>query len=542
MLDRKRAMFVAGGAVVAAALFGSGMLAANAIGDHGSGPLDHVSTGDEIARTGGAVPAIGMNTTSQSGGASAGKGLPSIAPLPTDAIYGTGGCGNPITAAVSGTTLDPAKMDFAPRMLAAGFTLTGMAFASQGACDGSGGVTNAHLVFRTEWMTADGVGVAVTQQQGVDPGTPNFIQQSNATFVSGGYAFAVWANGAMPIPVDKVAPDGNAGGTQSSPASRPAAPLTSGDAQKALEAAVGQLAPEIGLQCFWRQVQGSWGDLPLIGAGDPRGVIPAGFTEQGMQLMRFQGPAAGCETTTSAPFAGQANFYAMFSNSSGGQIYLNVTGGVEPGASQPGRVDDNSASWSDHGLFFSVNANGSGTSRDVVTAIARALDPGFGNVCLMTSRKPTDDDLAKLSIHAPKAPSGYKLDQAQLTAADGSAACGGSNTGFAAVWMFVNTDKGGYIEAGVTGGTSQFPEYYGNVTPTSLVWHDAAGNAYHVSSLKAEVDRDVLLGVAKSMDPNFSESRLEAPPVNGGVTGGGSGSSGGGGTNAVPPVAPAKPD
>src|SRR5690349_12757094 len=128
ILDRKRAMFVAGGAVVAGALFGSGMLAANAIGDDGASSSDHASMGNETARSGAAIPAIGMNTTAQSGAASAGKGLPSIAPLPTDAIYGTGGCGNPIAAAVNGTTLDPAKMDFAPRMLAAGFTLTGIAF------------------------------------------------------------------------------------------------------------------------------------------------------------------------------------------------------------------------------------------------------------------------------------------------------------------------------------------------------------------------------------------------------------------------------
>ena len=77
----------------------------------------------------------------------------------------------------------------------------------------------------------------------------------------------------------------------------------------------------------------------------------------------------------------------------------------------------------------------------------------------------------------------------------------------------LNEAKGGYIEAGVTHGTLDPSMGMGNIIDTSLVWKDDAGNTYHVSPLKSGVSRDILLGVAKSMDPKFSEDRLEKNPV-----------------------------
>ena len=73
--------------------------------------------------------------------------------------------------------------------------------------------------------------------------------------------------------------------------------------------------------------------------------------------------------------------YAAFGDSAGNQINVNVNGGQGVAPAGAGHLDDNNASWSNGTYFFSVFGNGDGVNRDVIRAIATALDPSFANAC-----------------------------------------------------------------------------------------------------------------------------------------------------------------
>jgi hypothetical protein len=505
------------GVIAAGAMFASGVLVARATMDDGNTgsatPPANSANPSNTARSL-VAPAPATGSTDAAMGTGKGGGSSSSAPaLATLSSYGPGGaCAESIAGTLSGTAIDPAKAGFASKLLKDGFTLTGMSFGSYGNCDVDGKATDAHLVLGTQWKYDDTITVMVAQRQGVDENTPNLIQQGNATFTAEGYTYNVWANNSTPIAVDA----GSDGAAQ--PLPLPIRPQNDAEAAKALEAAIGQLAPGIDAQCFWRQTDGTWSDLAALGIGDPRPAVPSSFTQSGITLTRYQPPAAGC-ASASLPFARQVNVYAAFSDSNGNQLSANVNGGEGGIASGPGHLGDNNASWSNGTYYFSVFGNGDGVNRDVIRRVATALDPSFANACLITTRNLSDGDVARLGVHAPTAPAGYHLEQSSFTGTDGTPGCGSSTSGgFSLNWMMVNESKGGYIEAGIMHGALDPSMGIGPISNTSLVWKDDAGNTYHVSALKADVSRDMLLGVARSMDPKFSEDRLEKNPSgNGGI-------------------------
>ena len=78
--------------------------------------------------------------------------------------------------------------------------------------------------------------------------------------------------------------------------------------------------------------------------------------------------------------------------------------------------------------------------------------------------------------------------------------------------MFFAEAKASVIEAGITRDLPEGdPRGYSYMNESSLVWKDSSGATLHVSGLKVGAPRDVLIAVAKSMDPNFDESRLLPP-------------------------------
>ncbi|MGH2633988.1 MAG: hypothetical protein ACRDG3_11305 [Tepidiformaceae bacterium] len=547
-LRNNRILLAAAAAIAIAAVFGAGIVVARATmgSDAPTKALD-VAGGPGAAA---AKPAIGRtvegghDSASGTGGSSSSGVAPGFAgssgiALP---IAPYGGCGAPITAAVLGSAFDPAKMGFSPNMLGAGFTLTGVSFASQGNCGPDGKVQDPHLAMTTQWTYGDGgPTVSVTQVQGGAP-APNVVMPGNASFTAGGSTYSVWANSFAggPVPAFDAGPlPVTSAPGQDASVAKPAPNIPQPDPRiaDAIDAAIAQLAPGI-QQCFYRQVEGGWDDLAALGIGDPRGAIPGGFSQQSLNVTRFQAPAAACPST-SAPFDGQANFNATFTNNDS-FLQLNAYAAPAPGAgasppqaTQPGRVGDSYASWSNGTFSFDVTSSGPAVTRDVINAIAKALDPNFANACMVASAPMTDSGLAATGVHTPQAPDGYHLDSSTLTSTGSTGDCGGSttpDTGFALSWMLVS-DRGNVIQATAQRGASDGFNSPAIMSDTSLFWTDDSGTAYSVTGLKLAVPRVTLLAVAKSMDPDFSESRLQ--PLG---SGNGGGATPGGVTNPSGPA------
>lgn len=371
------------------AVFGAGMVVARAtIANPSPAPL-HSAAADKSSS--GASAGRG-NDTGGSGvaatGAGYGAGVPGFEGPngPAAAILPLGSCGEPITAAVAGSTLDPEKMGFNARMLGAGFTITGISFGSNGTCGPAGKVSEAHLTMTTQWRYGDdGPTVMVTQSQ-ASAAIPDVILQGSARFTSGGFTFEVWANSfaGRPIPVsnDGPVPAGTSMEDTSVAAVPPSFLQEDPRVAQAIDAAIAQLAPDT-QQCFYRQVEGGWGDLGRLGIGDPRGAVPSGLSQQSLGVTFYQAPAAPC--TGAVPFEGQESFSASFA---GGKSFLHMSAYALPaatpaasssGSAQPGHIGDSFDSWNNGKLSFDVSGSGPAITRDVLLAVAKSIDPSFSD-------------------------------------------------------------------------------------------------------------------------------------------------------------------
>ncbi|MEO9255819.1 MAG: hypothetical protein ABI305_09775 [Tepidiformaceae bacterium] len=540
-------LFASAGVVVALALFGSGVLVARATMETDGLPPAQHSNGPASR-----APAIGINIASDKGGSSTTGEGGTVAPTSgSTSIYaGDGGpamgaCGTDISAALSGAALDPAKLGFQPNLLKDGFSLTGLSFRSEAPCTADGKPADAHLVMTTQWTYgSSGIQLAVTQRQTTEPVT-NAVVNGTATFFADGYAYDLWANGAYPIaipagpiavydspdaPAEPAAPD-------TAPAKPPSTSAYPGGIQqdpniaKAIDAALTQLAPAIGAQCFYRQVEGTWADLASLGIGDPRSAIPANLKQTNFQLNKYDQPAPGCPSSA-APDPHQFG-PTLNTTFAGSNTFLNISANaVAPGDIQvPGFVGDDMANWANGKHFFYVSGQGPSLTPGIIRSIAAALDPGFANACFVSAKAITAADVAGLGVHVPSAPNGFRLDSASLTSNESSAGCPNAVTkGYSLTWTFFPTagiGSAGLIEAGASLGTESPNSSPGFIGEGSLVWQSDAGTRFHVSGFKGDVPRDTLLGMAKSMDPAFSESRLESNPATG---------DGSSGTTSSPPA------
>lgn len=519
---RPRSWLLGIGVVVAgAALFGSGMLVARALDDSPSSASPGTGDGAPTAPPswgrsfppgfGGAntnLSSQGDGTESKDDVARGGQGAPGM-------ISPRYACFAPLGDVLSGSVIDLGRVGFVPSLLGNGFQLANVSVSSEAPCNEDGMPDGpGKPALHTQWIhTASGYQVSISQNQPAElPG--NLIQGSWATFSRGGYGFSVSVWGAVGIrPADDL------------PA-RPAvvAPGVDPRAVEVLNIVLGQLAPDIPAGCYARMVEGSWGDLPALGIGDPRGAIPAGFSEDYVNVRTFQLADPSCGVQEPA-FAG-AGFDAQFTRRNGdqylGSIWVSAYE-MGPGeAGWPGYVDEYSANWSSGKFRFTVAAKvEGGTGTDVVRAIARAMDPRFDQACMIEPRTLSTADIAGLGFRVPAAPEGYRVGRESFLARELNGNCDdvpGFGTEYQLAWGFEGPD-GAVIELGVSrvSGSEKGPAG-GYRTDSYLNWTDGTGTYYFVSGWANGVSAatppfETLAAVAKSVDPALDVDALQREDI-----------------------------
>lgn len=528
MFTRRRLLVAAVALVGAVTLFSSGALVARATMSDDSTPSPATPSPASVNGAKTLIePAPAQSIDSFGGGADGRGGAPSTG-LASSGYYG--GCLAPLPAEVlSDGALDLAKAGFTTRMLGAGFALESAALTNQGECTGSGArPTTGDLTFQTSWLhAASGIDLNVSQRQATDP-VANVIARGSATFWSGGYAFTVSANGGLgPVAVDlPVAPGG---------------PIASDGAKliEVLGLAVGQLAPNLGLQCFYRESESSWDGLATIGIGDPRNAIPSGFVEQNVSVRTFTPPAAGCDTPAPDDQGGfDAGFAKAGANGEfGGFIGMSATAlqkGQEP---YPGQLTEYGANWTTSRFQFSVYAKTlEPLSVDTIRAIAKALDPTFNETCLIQQRDLTDVEVAAAGFRSPALTNGFKITNSSRTVTElGSPGANCPNpTGFEKHYNLSWTLEGGADSINVNVNRAGIADKgQGFISNSQIIWVGTDGTMYSVSGasrgISPNVSKDVLVAVAKSLDPGLDIAKLPTAPD--GVSGS---------TPPVPPDAPRK--
>jgi hypothetical protein len=509
---------VLGGAVVAVVVaFVAGMLVANAVGDDSSPATTVTEPPDGQAQVvpGGApepaisVPGVAINKGEGSAGAVPASGFGGG--RGSDAMLYGGGCPGPLPGVLSDGRVDPALGGFPSRWLGEGFQFAGLAIRGERDC--SVEASPAKSVLETTWLHSAS-GAAIYVRQAADEGErPNVIYSGGAEFGRDGYRFTVYP-GYMPMPAGTVTanpvPEDS---VASSPALR--APDMS-QMQAAVEDAVNQLAAGLDLACFYRQRQGTWDDAVAAGIGDPRGAIPATLKEAHMQLMLFDRPAASCNAPALEGMQA-LSLNALFGDERG-MLSINVSSiGPEMPVTTTGQFGQGNANWSSAKYQFWLNWEPTSLPDATVRAIAARLDPGFGNACLVEVLPMTEAEARAAGIIAPTPPEGFRLEPGStITKVAGNGNCGasGGEQGFRATWMLFADGPGGVIIVEAAKGP-QMPgrpviDYYDPAR--SLFWIDANGVSHAVSGVKADVSRETLLAVAKSVDPGFDESKLTTPP------------------------------
>jgi hypothetical protein len=516
---------------VAAALFSGGALTGRALADDPSAPpAAHAQVIPGIATDGNqgmlVAPANGGRDAATSGGG----GAPN-----TSAAMPVYPCQGDISGAVTGSTIDPSKTGLTARFLTNGFKLQNLSLSADGGCAKDGMPADPHPVLNTAWVQ-DGSSsyVNVTQRIAAEP-TANVLTPGMAQFWSGGYAFMVNASPAVmpagrPTAVPGAAIDSIGGGSSSSPVApdiAPNGPFTGGaDGTATLQAVIAQLAPDVSLQCFYRQADGSWADLAALGIGDPRPAIPAGYAESSINVRTFTPPGADCATPV-AP-NDMAGFDATFLQSSadgsfGGGIFINA-GGAGGRDLQAGHLDGYGAYWSNGTYAFNIGAKSNEPlGRDAIRAIALALDPKFDSACLAVTSTVTDADVAAAGFHAPSLPSGYSLDSVQLQRTELSPGCAGNasdaRTGYSLQW---NMRAGSSVISASANRVTGQGVQPGGISSRGLSWSAADGTQYGVYGYTEGKDgviaKDVLIAVAKSMDPSLDPASLPEQPGAGETT------------------------
>lgn len=507
-MRRAWAIRVAGGAALAAALFAGGAWAGSALDSEpattATPPAGPPATTGEAPR-----PATNITTVMKDGSGQAG-GTASAPATGRDGMGFAPPCSAPLDGVVGGGKLLSGLGNFPATLPDDSFQLTAVSLRAQRLnCDENGAVVRA---LETSWLHREtGSAVTVTQTESSEP-VANTLTPYGATFWRAGFAYTVFGGplmtaGVKDMPVAAAPPD--------APVSSPASPQ---DASPAIAAMVQQLAPDIPERCFSRQRQGGWDDLAALGVGDPRPALPAGLELVQLNLTTWTPADPACPGPRPDPRQTGAAFNAMFARGKGEDMLSISAMPAEAGpGSATGHFGQGGANWTNGRLFFGLGWGGS-ISDAQARAVALALDPAFARACLVSARALTDAEFAALGLRDPVAPSGYLLEAGNRTHVEttGDCASPSSGSGFAVRWLMVSDGRGGVIEVDVTGGAQ---DVFGGGAPyvdgQTLVWHDGRGYLFLVSGFKGEIARDTLLAVARSVDPGFDESKLEAtaPPA-----------------------------
>ena len=517
--------FALGGVILAAAVFGGGFFAGNALNDDGdsdgtpavanspnfgsqlprTGPFSTAGNGDEdgsLVRYGGP----GASPASAEGAADQARGLGYGGATVPSSYYG---CEAPVGDILLDGRIDPEAAGISPRFLGQGFQLVHVSVRAEGECGDDGQPTSGRPLVESGWRhTETGVTVWVTQRLFDDP-VANTRWATSANVVSGGYFFSVnaWNNyyyyGTDDLkPVD--AGDGvEAAGILPPDGADPAI-------EPVLNLALAQLAPDVAARCYYTQTEGSWADLAGFGVGDPRPAIPSGFSESNFQLFTFAAPGSDCPDNGAEAPEG-SSFWVQWTGDAG-RSYLEVNVyRYEPyeGDTWPGSLDDWGAYWSRDGYQFNVWGNGAngGLGKDVILAIAKALDRSFDEQCLITTSDLSVGELSALGVNAPSAPDGFEVGKSSLLRRGVAAGCPdpGNSTTYELSWSFIG-DDGATIEVygwiNPTGSSSG--ETWGYVHDYGIEWgSDGRNFSIWGNNPVGESMREVVVEVALSIAPDL---------------------------------------
>lgn len=531
---RRRASYTALGVLGAAALFGGGALAGNALGGDAAAPPvvppagGTVLPGGQGVSTISTLPARGVPATgsdSSSGASVAGS----------SAVPPSGGiCPVAVGDVLSGTSIDPAKVGFAMNLPKAGFSLRSIQLRAEATCGPDGQPQGAgELVLETSWVhDATGLEAYLSQRKTAER-ISNVRYDGSLLFWSAGYAYSLNVNsyrvypameGAVP-PMQGGTTEGSVGGASSA---SPLAPPTQPDprAPAVLDELLAQVAADIAAgKCYYTQRPGTWSDILAAGVGDPRPAIPAGFSEDQAYITAFD-PPANCDA---GPSPDQGSFTVTFSAAAGrgGGIYISgnrLPAGQVP---YPGTIDQYSASWSNGSWQFSIGAKADPSPGDaVVRAIARALDPRFDQACLARQVTLSEADLAAMGAGAPATPEGWKRELANAARTEFSGSCNSAQRqlyqGENANFQWVLTGPGGATVSAAGYRQGAEPTAPGYISDGNLSWMAANGWQFVVSGYKqadgTPVPRETLVAIAKGLDPQLDVSKLaeggpDTPPV-----------------------------
>ena len=452
-----------------------------------------------------------------------------------------GGCPANITGVVSGGKLDPAAAGFQVNLLKSAFELQNVNLRGEGECDDQGKAKNPQVVLDSNWIHS-GTGFMVSITQRVASSTPvaDVLSDGGATFTSGGYTYSVYVNSyggpipldskPLPEPVTTSAASGSGGSV--SVGSGQALPYPGGQAQDprvadVVKEVMQQLAPSLTTACFYQQTAGSWDDLKALGIGDPRPAIPQGLTEQYAQFIVFTAPPPSCNAPKLTAGSGfNASFGDNGADPKGGG-YLSISANSIPDGqpAYPGYADAYSASWSNGKFQFNVSAGGpnSGLGQDTVRAVARALDPGFDNACLMTNRQLTEAEFLALGFKKPAVPDGFSIGEWQFNASEVNGNCkpsdlpAGAGNSYGGNWSMSTAAGDAFIGVGINRQTNSPKDPTtgtGYISDYGLGWSDGNGTYFSVNgkAVDGKVTRDMLIAVAKSIDPSLDVTKLQEQP------------------------------
>ena len=486
-----------------------------------------ISTGGDVAasRTAGGIQRGGDGAVNKSlppatGGPASlnsyGKGGPGIAP----------GCLADISRVVSGSTIDPSGAGFQMNLLKSGFSLRSISVRGEGECDDKGVAKDPHVAVDSMWLhEGTQLDVSLSQRVLIKPRASVRVP-GYAVFSAGGYLYTASANsnlmyyGGGPIPAEI------AGAYPGGPGGPGADPRAAG----VIDAMIAQLAPGFDKACFYEQKDGTWSDLRALGIGDPRPALPRGFTEQYSQFVVYTTPAANCNAPA---LAERGSFNASFVLGSGGKDgsgYLSVSAFALPAGQPPypGYFDGYNANWSNGSFQFSVNGGGGGggagpgpgLGEDTIRAIATAMDPNFANACLMKNRQLTEQEFLALGYRAPVVPEAFKLENSQFNASELSANCKNLPEGIGnsvnANWHYTASTQDTFLDVSINhfaGASDKFG--IGSISGYGLNWMDSKGTHYSVNGFtgrKQTLGQDVLIAIAKSIDPTLDVSKLDEQP------------------------------
>jgi hypothetical protein len=456
----------------------------------------------------GAIPA---KATAEDAASSYGRGSSGGSQLyyPGPGFPQNGYCAAALPDVVSGSTIDlGGVVDLT--LLGEGFVLRGITVRGEGECDDEGGAIDPYTVVDSTWQHSETGFEAFVTQRPASEQQPNVVTPYNGQVWAGGSVYTVWVNAYPVYPMKDPA--------------RSAMPGPDERGEEVIAEALAQLAPSVGAECYYRQTAGSWDDLAALGIGDPRPAIPGDLVEQYSDFQVFTAPPASCDA---AELTGAGSFNASFAESAdgSGKTYVSVGAWAQPAGSYAGLgyMDEGSAYWTNNGFSFNVSGYGENgpLGRDVIEAIARAMDSDFANACFISTRQLNVSELPGLGFNAATPPEGYEIVNSWLSASEAPGCAAGTPDAdyypqYSFNWSFRNGD-GVQIEAGAYryGGANEPQPGY--IYEHGMNWSGSDGTQYSVYSYSNDgsgsgADRETLIQVALSMDPDLDVDALEEGP------------------------------